>query len=149
MRKRYETPASRATEERVMAHLRNAYQFEVSRTPDFYELDLFMRKPNGAYAYGEVKGRTCCRLDSPFYIVSQHKWIAALRYASTFGISVYVFFLFADHELGTIDIPALAVSDPPEIFWSGRRDRNDDQDMEPCVKILNSVIRPIATLPPP
>jgi hypothetical protein len=148
-RPRYENPRTRATEDRVIRYLNERHGYDVMRTPDFYELDLFMRRrEDGAYAYGEVKGRSCARLESPFYIMSQHKWVAGLRYAGTFGIPVFVFFLFSDHELGYINIPIMHREAPPEIFWHGRTDRGDAQDMEPCVKIPNTAIKPITTLEP-
>lgn len=129
MRPRYETERDRTGEERVALLAASVWRCEARRLPRAYPLDYaFFR--NQLKAWVEIKRRTIASHESPFIILSAHKWDAGLAMAERFGVAFVLLVEFVDGVFYYV------VQDTrPQLRFNGRKDRGDWQDMEPVVYI--------------
>jgi hypothetical protein len=127
MRPTYETTVNLQTETAVAAQLQQLWECRFVKTPKFYEFDYAIESEDEVKAFCEIKVRG---KHYPTLLLSLHKWQQGLMTAENTGL------------------PFLLIAKTPEgIFWhqitkkpyrivvGGRKDRGDEQDIEPCVLI--------------
>jgi hypothetical protein len=133
----YETAADRQNERLIKTFFEDRWGCEADKLKISCEVDYSLTKDGKIVGVMEIKCRTYNykTLDGwGGLILSANKWQAAKRWKETHGIA---FFL----ALGLLDgIFLLRIKANEEwpalrLITAGRRDRNDPQDIEPCVLI--------------
>ncbi len=133
----YETKNDRQNEQAVMSFLEEKWGCEADKLKIACELDYSLTKNGKIVGVMEIKCRKYdynTLKDWGGLILSAHKWQAAKRWKETHNIA----FVLALGLIDGIYVLRIKASDNfphLELVTGGRRDRNDSQDMEPCVLI--------------
>lgn len=134
MRPTYETKADLDGEAQIIEMLSSRWSAEFSKLPLQYKLDYAIQRDGCVVAFCELKARKYSmeRIDAMGgYMISLAKWMAANDLNS---ITSAPFILIVKTTEG---VWHYKVEDfqQPNIVIAGRNDRNDWQDVEPCVLI--------------
>lgn len=128
----YETEDDLSNEQRVAERLSEAWKCKFVKMPIRYHLDFVLTRGDRAVAFCEIKTRnyTMERINEMGgYLMSIGKWASAKALSEASGLP---FILVANTTDGIWYMKAITfVAD--DILVRGRTDRNDWQDIEPCV----------------
>jgi hypothetical protein len=130
----YETGADLDRETSVVNVIEKAWNCTMTKLPIRYHLDYVARRGDKAVAFCEIKTRnyTMAQIDSfGGYLMSIGKWSSAesLHRASGLPFSLVV------HATDGIYYSMFKEFIPDDVLVRGRTDRNDWQDIEPCVML--------------
>lgn len=131
MRPTYETEEDRSRERAVADILAEKWNCTFNKNPAFYPIDFSLtRNSKRVVAFCEIK---CWKSDpkKDFVILSLHKWIDGLQIVKATNIRCLVVFSFPSGRILYRDIN----DDKLNVIFSGRTDRGDPDDLEPCVVI--------------
>jgi hypothetical protein len=131
----YESDNDLKSESGVVETLCTQWRCEYSKLPIRYHLDYVLRRKDKAVAFCEVKSRsyTMSEIDSMGgYLMSVGKWMAGKSMSEATGLP----FILAVKTTDGIWYGKFTEFKPDDVLVRGRTDRNDWQDIEPCV-LLN------------
>ncbi len=132
MRPQYIAPVDLHNESRLSAIVELKMNCNLVKLPASYKLDCGLYRDDEMKALVELKCRSCDFGHYPTIILATGKWLAACTWIDL-GYPCYFVVGFHDgvyvHELATFGYA---------IKHSGRTDRNDAADEEPCIHIPNS-----------
>ena len=140
MRPRYESPHDRREEAEFSALLSESFKCSLHKLPIRYGLDFTAVRDGRVVAFVETKIRTNPVGQYPTYMISSGKFMYADAMTRATGLPCTLAVKWTD-AWGHTDLIMR-----PEIVLSigGRRDRGDDQDVEPvclipisCFKIID------------
>ena len=136
MRPMYETGADLDRETSVVNIIEKTWNCTMTKLPIRYHLDYVARRGDKAVAFCEIKTRnyTMAKIGAlGGYLMSIGKWSSAesLYRASGLPFSLVV------HATDGIYYSTFKEFIPDDVLVRGRTDRNDWQDIEPCV-LLNT-----------
>lgn len=132
MRPTYETQKDRSNEREVIDFLCSKWKCSAHKTPQFYPVDWSLTKGNAVKAMVEVKVRTKS-YDS--YLISGHKWSEAIKSSEALGVPYLLAVCWPEMGRRVVRYVKVARGIHDRLIHGGRRDRGDDQDMEPMVEI--------------
>lgn len=130
MRPTYETTDDRGREAEVLFALAETWGVEYLRTPRYAGADYLISRDGEVKALIEIKCRQNNFGKYPSYMVSLEK-IGRLQAAAEVIKAVPVLVVGFTDSIAWIDA-SKAVG---QVRFGGRQDRDDKQDMEPCVYI--------------
>lgn len=136
MRPLYETTADLEGEVSVAKTLASLWNCEFVKLPLRYHLDFVVTRNGRAVAYAELKTRNYSMADIDKmggYLMSIGKWSAAKQLCDA---SLLPFVLIVK-TLDGLYRSSFTEFIPDDVLVRGRTDRNDWQDIEPCV-LLNT-----------
>ena len=128
----YESNTDLNNEQYVAQKIGTAWGCEFKKMPIRYHLDFVLTKGDKAVAFCEVKSRnyTMQRIDEMGgYLMSIGKWSAAKNLSEASGLP----FILVARTLDGIWYTVVKDFKPDDVLVRGRTDRNDWQDIEPCV----------------
>jgi len=128
----YESNTDLNNEQYVAQKIGSAWGCEFKKMPIRYHLDFVLTKGDKAVAFCEVKSRnyTMQRIDEMGgYLMSIGKWSAAKNLSEASGLP----FILVARTLDGIWYTVVKDFKPDDVLVRGRTDRNDWQDIEPCV----------------
>ena len=134
MRPLYETSADLNKEADVAKMLEDKWNCKFVKIPIKYHLDFVISRNDVALAYAELKIRKYSmeRIGSMGgYMMSVGKWVAAKQLCEA---SLIPFILIVKAPEGLYQMKETKFS-PDSVSVRGRTDRNDWQDIEPCVML--------------
>lgn len=144
MRPIYETQADLDGERAIADTLSAMWSCTFHKLPISYRLDYAVQRNCIVRAFCEIKSRkyTMKQIsDMGGYKISLSKWTAAKNLCSASGVPFLIVIQAKDglwmKSFDHHSMPRLPVS-----MW-GRKDRNDDQDIEPCTIIPCSLFQKI------
>ena len=129
-RRLYENAANRKNEQAAKASLEASWSVMLRKLPIKYGAEWVAFRDDQAVAVIEYKNRPHESSRFPTYLLSVHKWMSMRSLANTIGVPAVLVVEFKDGmrhytlEAGTA-----------KTSWAGRRDRDDADDMEPCMMI--------------
>jgi len=131
----YETSADLERESAVIDRFKEKWDVEVDKLPIRYHLDYIMHRGDKALAFCEIKTR-----NQPIellrswggFMISLSKWVSAKALVESTGIPFILIYRTLDGDYYT-KITDFKSNDG--VYYRGRNDRNDWQDMEPCLKL--------------
>jgi hypothetical protein len=152
MRPRYETENDLINEARaldkfchqLLANSGHRHHYQWRKLPEVrYVIDAAITIDRYVRAWAEVKCRSGSPDDFDHWFVSVHKFFKGINLHDYTNLPFYMIFDWNGQTF------AARCDNPPstQIEWSGRNDRNDDQDMEPLVLIPRDWFKPIGELP--
>ena len=127
MRQAYESRDDRSLQQSVADRLAALWRCDFVTMPQFYEFDYAIAQDKVVKGFVEVKVRN---KHYPTLLLSLHKWQVGLKMSE---LSRLPFLIVSSTPAGLFWIKA--EQRPLEIVIGGRADRNDSQDVEPCVLI--------------
>jgi hypothetical protein len=134
MRELYESGDDLAREAKVMSLIEAAWKCRAVKLSIKYSLDYVLTRGDKAVAFCEVKTRNYSMAEiGQFggYLLSLGKWMAAKQIAEASGLP---FFLIVKTTDAVYYEEFRAGSFQPDgVHVRGRKDRDDWQDIEPCV----------------
>jgi hypothetical protein len=136
MRGLYETQDDLDRENSVVKTLEKAWNCTMTKLPIRYHLDFVIKRGDKAVAFCEVKTRnyTMAQIDSfGGYLMSIGKWASAEGLTRASGLPFVLVVKTSDGLYHAI----FKDFKPDDVLVRGRTDRNDWQDIEPCV-LLNT-----------
>jgi hypothetical protein len=136
MRPLYETSADLNNESAIAEFLQTAWNCKFVKLPIRYHLDFVAVRGDKAVAYAELKSRSYSMKEIDRmggYLMSIGKWSAAKQLCEA---SMLPFVLIVKAADGLYSATFTQFS-PDDVLVRGRTDRNDWQDIEPCV-LLNT-----------
>ena len=128
----YESNTDLNNEQYVAQKIGAVWGCEFKKMPIRYHLDFVLTKGDKAVAFCEVKSRnyTMQRIDEMGgYLMSIGKWSAAKNLSEASGLP----FILVARTLDGIWYTVVKDFKPDDVLVRGRTDRNDWQDIEPCV----------------
>lgn len=128
----YESQKDLDSESMVVETLGKEWNCSFSKMPIRYHLDYVAKRGDKAIAFCEVKTRnyTMQKIDEMGgYLMSIGKWSSAKNLYDCSGLP----FILAVKTLDGIWWSSFKEFKPDDILVRGRKDRNDWQDIEPCV----------------
>ena len=129
MRPIYETEKDLEKEERLALAFAQKYGAEAHKLPALYPLDYSYTKDGSVVAFIEIKIRTNSFAAYPTYMISLSKITSARNIHIATGLPVLLAVKWGCGTVGFID-----VNSPFEnLTMGGRKDRNDEADIEPVV----------------
>jgi hypothetical protein len=137
MRPLYETQANLASEQDVALYLENVWKCEFTKLPIRYHLDFVARRGKNAVAFCEVKVRNYSMdqiAKMGGYMLSLGKWASAKQLCEAACLP----FILVVKTTDGIWYAIIESFKPDSVVVNGRQDRNDWQDIEPCVLINQS-----------
>ena len=137
MRQLYETQDNLNSERDVATHLEKIWKCEMSKLPIRYHLDFVAQRGKNAVAFCEVKVRTYSMEQigkMGGYMLSLGKWSSAKQMCEASGMP----FILVVKTTDGIWYAIIQSFEPDNVIVNGRQDRNDWQDIEPCVLINQS-----------
>ena len=132
MRPLYETGEDLERERNVADAVASIWDCSFAKLPIKYGLDYAIRADKGVVAWAEVKCRNYAMSDIGRlggYMLSLDKWMAAKSLSQSTGLP----FLLIVNALDGLYYAKFQTFLAMRVDFMGRRDRNDWQDMEPCV----------------
>lgn len=136
MRREYETEHDVATERDIILRLLPQIVPTVRRAkklPKRYSLDWVAEDNDGfLMAWVECKRRHCSARTYPTFMISMLKWMDALHFQMLGGKPTYILVQW-DDGAGWVRSDEVVAS--VKFSIGGRTDRDDPEDMEPCVHI--------------
>jgi hypothetical protein len=139
MRPLYETDADLGSEQEVADMLSVRWKCNFHKMPIRYHLDFVLTRGDKAVAYAEVKTRnyTMEKIgEMGGYLMSIGKWSAAKQLSEASRLPFILIVRTLDGLYSSIFNHADGFI-PDDVLVRGRTDRNDWQDIEPCV-LLNT-----------
>ena len=130
MRPVYESPKDRGKEFDVLIAAAAAWGSEFAGTRTLSPCDYVMMKDGEVKALVEIKCRSNKLGKYPDYMISHEKVGKIQAAAQVMGCKPLLIVQFTDH-LGWVDLSKTG----GKVSFGGRKDRNDDADMEPCLFI--------------
>jgi hypothetical protein len=134
----YETDADLAREGDMASAVEKAWKCKLMKLPIRYELDYVLRREYQTVAFCEMKTKSFPyeNLDrNGGYAISLGKWMTAKTMSETSMLPFVLIVKLRDglyySRFGEGENPFV----PDDMVVSGRIDRNDAQDIEPCVMI--------------
>ena len=137
MRPMYETPEDLNQEMDVARALELAWKCTLTKLPVKYQLDYAVVRSGEVTAFLEIKTRnyTWQQIDAfGGYLLSLGKWECAERFAR---VTSRPFILIVRAKDG-LYYSIFNQFNPDGVLMRGREDRNDWQDIEPCVLLHTS-----------
>jgi len=128
----YESNTDLNNEQYVAQKIGAVWGCEFKKMPIRYHLDFVLTKGDKAVAFCEVKSRnyTMQRIDEMGgYLMSIGKWSSAKNLSEASGLP----FILVARTLDGIWYTVVKDFKPDDVLVRGRTDRNDWQDIEPCV----------------
>lgn len=135
MRPLYETDADLSRETAVVKMVEVAWDCQMAKLPIRYHLDYVFKRKDKALGFCEIKTRNYSMQDigkMGGYLMSIGKWSSAKQLSDASGLP---FVLIAKTLDGVYHSSFLHEFKPNDILVRGRTDREDWQDVEPCVLI--------------
>lgn len=133
----YESAADLKNEKAIVSFLEERWNCEADKLKIACEVDYSLTKNGKIVGIMEIK---CRKYDYKTLdgwggvILSAHKWQAAKRWKETHSIA-FILALGLPDGVFVLRIKAGQNWPPLQLITGGRRDRNDPQDIEPCVLI--------------
>ncbi len=127
MRPLYETPKNLISEKEAVSKYCKEFGFESFKLPIAYHFDYIIFQDHKACAILEIKVRKEKFGTYPDYMISLSKVLRASEWNNALGIPVLLIVQFYD----TAYMSDLTCRNG-EVKISGRHDREDSQDIEPC-----------------
>jgi hypothetical protein len=135
MRPLYESDADLAREGGVVELIERAWNCTMTKLPIRYHLDYVFKRSDKAIGFCEIKTRnyTMDRIgEMGGYLMSIGKWSSAKQLSDASGLP---FVLIAKTLDGVYYATFKEEFKPDDVLVRGRTDRDDWQDIEPCVLI--------------
>ena len=130
MRPLYETPDDLAKETAVVEAVTQRWDVEAKKLPLHYELDYALYQEGFLKCYLEIKCRDVASTAYKTLILSAHKVAQAKRLGDSAGVPAVLVVRYTDCDLW------IALNDGTFLHQhGGRKDREDEQDMEPVAHI--------------
>lgn len=132
MRPIYETAQDLGREQEVASTLESAWKCRFVKMPIRYHIDFVLIKEDKAVAFCEIKTRnyTMQKIDEMGgYLMSIGKWGSAKALSESSGLP----FILVAKTTDGIWYTSVKDFKADEILVRGRTDRQDWQDIEPCV----------------
>ena len=132
MRPLYESSDDLSNEQDIAEKLGKAWGCEFRKMPIRYNLDFVLTKGDKAVAFCEVKTRNYSmeKIDEMGgYLMSIGKWAAAKSLSEASGLP----FILVARTTDGVWYTSIKKFVPDDVLVRGRTDRNDWQDIEPCV----------------
>ncbi len=136
MRPLYETAADLDNEASIAKVLALKWDCNFVKLPIRYHLDFVVTRGDKAIAYAEFKARNYSMADIDKmggYLMSIGKWSAAKQLCDASQLP----FILVVKTLDGVYRASFTEFVPDDVLVRGRTDRNDWQDIEPCV-LLNT-----------
>lgn len=133
-RPQYETDADLQRESAVIERFKSKWNVEVEKLPVRYYLDYIMHRGDKTLAFCEIKTRNVKIQqikDWGGFILSLSKWISAKNIVEATGLPFILIYRTFDGDYYN----KITEFTHDGIYYRGRTDRNDWQDMEPCVML--------------
>jgi len=137
MRQLYETQEDLSSEAEVADYLSKIWKCEMSKLPIRYHLDFVAQRGKNAVAFCEVKVRNYSMEQigkMGGYMLSLGKWSSAKQMCEASGLP----FILVIKATDGIWFSLIDSFKPDSVIVNGRTDRDDWQDIEPCVLIKQS-----------
>jgi hypothetical protein len=137
MRQLYETQEDLSSEAEVADYLSKIWKCEMSKLPIRYHLDFVAQRGKNAVAFCEVKVRNYSMEQigkMGGYMLSLGKWSSAKQMCEASGLP----FILIIKATDGIWFSLIDSFKPDSVIVNGRTDRDDWQDIEPCVLIKQS-----------
>ena len=131
----YETSADLERESAVIDRFKSKWNVEVQKLPVRYYLDYVMHRGDKTLAFCEIKTRNVSikKIEEwGGFILSLSKWISAKNIVDSTALP---FILIYRTEDGDYYNKITDFTSHDGVYYRGRTDRNDWQDMEPCVML--------------
>lgn len=134
MQKIYETEKNKTNEKKIAACIEQYMSCEMVPTPRKWEIDYLARRGNKIVAWVEIKQRNYSMAEINMfggYMLSLKKWMIAKALYDLTGIK----FALAISASDGVYVGSFDDFYNQNIILGGRTDRNDSEDIEPCVLI--------------
>jgi hypothetical protein len=131
VRPTYETARDVDNERAVAEVIERRLRLTARKLPRHYELDYVLTDGDEVRGFAEIKCRTNALEQYPTYIISGHKWEYGLRWEALAHAPFVIVVRFTD---GIYYCRPRYVQGH-RVMLGGRRDRGDEQDIEPVVHI--------------
>ena len=134
MRPLYESEQDLSNENEVAQKFERAWDCKFNKMPIRYHLDFVLTKGDKVVAYCEVKTRNyeMSKIDEMGgYLMSIGKWSAAKNLSEASNVP----FILIARTLDGLWYMKTKEFTPDDVLLRGRTDRQDWQDIEPCVLI--------------
>lgn len=129
-RRLYENETNRKNEQAAKLRLEASWSVMLRKLPIKYGAEWVAFRDDQAVAVIEYKNRPHESTRFPTYLLSAHKWMAMRSLADTIGVPAVLVVEFIDGmQHYTLEAGTAKAS------WAGRRDRDDADDLEPCMMI--------------
>lgn len=125
----YETEDDLRREQSVSNRLQAAWNCSIEKLPVRYEIDWAIYRDSNLKAFAELKCRNHPFGKYPSLMLSLMKWTTGKSLARHANVPFIIVAKFSDC------LAYCETQQAAEIVWSGRKDRNDPQDLEPVVLI--------------
>jgi hypothetical protein len=126
MRPTYETISDTRNEEEIISKVSTAWNCAVVKTKKFYPFDYVCMRDGHATAFSEIKNRNYRHDAFPTYMFSLHKFYQCISMAKVVQKPFLLIVQFQD------GIYWMCNFDVVNVDITGRKDRADNQDIEPC-----------------
>ena len=139
----YETQENLSNEDRVAQTIARWSGVEIIKLGPKYSFDRALIQKGEITGFMEIKCRTNPSTQYPDYLISAHKMFHALLWKDLLGMNVFLAVQWTD-RLGYHEI------DPKNDYpcrLAGRTDRDDTQDLEPCLFIPIAWFKTVTTNP--
>lgn len=127
----YESQETLAKETAAKQIVESAWSCSLLKLPRRYEIDFLADRDDQAVAFVELKCRTNPKDQYADYMLSLGKWLAGLNLTRCTGLP----FLLVVQWTDCLGYLTQEESSRYKIGTGGRYDRNDPQDIEPCIYI--------------
>ena len=134
MQKTYETKKNKDNEKEIAAAIEQYMGCEMISAPMKWEIDYIAKRGNKIVAWVEIKQRNYTMGEINLfggYMLSLKKWMMAKNLYDLTGIK----FALAISALDGVYVASFDCFYNQNIILGGRTDRNDSEDIEPCVLI--------------
>ena len=131
MRPLYESSTDISNEAAVVAEVSKKWRRHFDKLPIKYGVDYCVTKGADIVAFAEVKCRnySYSEIDKMGgYMISAHKWVIGGTFADAIGVPLVLIVKLTDGIWWTKERSK-------KLILGGRKDRNDPQDVEPCILI--------------
>lgn len=124
----YETLADASRENQVSDWLARHYGCEVVKLKPLYQFDRALVMDGEIQGYAEIKCRTTPSTQYKSYLISGDKMVKALAWRKLAGVPCYLVVAWTD----AIGVFLIEADRDYTVRIGGRKDRADNQDLEPC-----------------
>lgn len=125
----YETGSDLRAEREIVQYLSDKWGLFPQKLPTRYILDYAFSDRKSIKCFVEIKDRKVPVNQYPDYMISVQKVMFAKALTETTKIKCGLVVRWNCGTVGVIDL----LSSPDAVRWGGRNDREDLQDMEPCI----------------
>ena len=134
----YETSADLVRETDIISIVEQAWNCKATKLAIKYHLDYVFTRKNKAFGFCEIKTRTSTmdHIDNlGGYMLSLDKWMAAIRMSHATDLPFVLIVKTTDDLYYSMFGKNKHPFETDDVRIMGRVDRNDWQDIEPCVVI--------------